>query len=54
MSYFFLFEAALKNSRVYKNKTTHLSLSDKPELFYVFNRLTEGMTELINGGSIAT
>ena len=54
MYYFTMFEAAFLNSRLHKNKTSHLSLSDKPELLFILNRLTIGMTEFINGGAVKT
>lgn len=54
LSYFSMFEAAFHNTKVHKNKTPTLMLSDKPELFDILNRLTVGMTEFINGGAVKT
>ena len=30
----------------------YIVLSDRPELFYVLSRITEGVTEFINGSNV--
>ena len=52
--YFQMFEAAFSSTKCYKNKSNQIMLSDKPELFYILNRLTEGVTEFINGSNLYT
>ena len=52
--YYQMFETAFSATKVYKNKTNQIILSDKPELFYILTRLSEGVTEFINGSNIYT
>lgn len=48
--YYMVIENALKNTELSQYTRQQLSIMDRPELFFVYNRLVEGMTEFINGG----
>ena len=50
--YYILFEKTISSTRVHKNKHTWISLSDRPENFFILNRICEGFTEFINGSSL--
>lgn len=43
-------ENALFQTETYSSQDTHLTIRDREEMFPVFSRAIEGMTELINGG----
>lgn len=47
-------EIAFSQTRVFKNKSNSITLSDKPEIFFLLNRITEGFTEFINGSNLFT
>ena len=49
-----MLEIAYSQTRIFKNKNDQIILSDKPEIFFVLNRITEGFTEFINGSNLST